>query len=199
MKLLVISDSHSINVENIRRLQSLSSDICEMVLFLGDLQPEIVSLLAKQFPTQRKIGVLGNHDVYGSYEGTGVEDVHLQMVTEKDITFAGLEGSLRYKNSRYPAYTQGESVVLASTLPPADILISHTSPYGINERDGREEEGFLGLKNYVDSNNPVYHFHGHQHVNKVTILENRTSVICVYGLLLFDVISGESTLLIEWE
>ena len=52
MKLLVISDSPSINVENIRRIQSLSSDICDMVLFWGDLQPEIVSLLAKQFPTQ---------------------------------------------------------------------------------------------------------------------------------------------------
>ena len=61
------------------------------------------------------------------------------------------------------------------------------------------KEGFLGLKNYVDKNNPVYPFHGHQHVNKVTILENRTSVICVYGLLLFDVMSGESTLFIEWE
>lgn len=199
MKIMIIADSHSVTGEHIERIKNMKSGSCEGLVFLGDVQRPLIDIFCRQFPSQFKIGILGNHDIFGLLEGSGVSNLHQQLERHHDISFYGFEGSLRYKASQYPLYSQKEASDVFSGLEQVDVLISHTSPYGVNERSERDAEGFYGIREYLDTKNPVYHLHGHQHINKVTVLENRTTVIGVYGVIVLDLFSGEIEELITWD
>ena len=158
MKLLIVADSHTIKSKDIQYIRNMRKDICDGVLFLGDIQEPVLELICNQFPEQFKLGVLGNHDTYGMFNRLPIEDLHKKVIVKEDVSFAGFEGSLRYKNSYYPAYHQEEVEEYLNDLEQVDILISHNSPYGINERPDRQYEGFKAIEKYLEERNPVYHF-----------------------------------------
>ncbi len=76
-------------------------------------------------------------------------------------------------------YEQREASEKLLQAPAADIFIAHNSPRGTHEIDDHVHQGFDGLKKYVEENRPKILFHGHQHVDKETQVEN-TRVIGVY-------------------
>lgn len=199
MRIMIIADSHSVNAEQIEHIRSMKKDSCKALVFLGDIQRPLIDIFCSHFQTQQKIGVVGNHDSFKILDGSGVINVHRTIQMVDDISFFGFEGSLRYKKTNYPLYTQAEATEAFKSIDQVDVLITHTSPYGINEREERENEGFIGVANYLYSKNPVYHLHGHQHLNKVTVLENKTTVIGVYGVIILDLFTGEIEHLIEWD
>lgn len=80
-----------------------------------------------------------------------------------------------------------ESIIISNNMEKADILISHTSPYGIHQKDTDVHCGLLGIKEYIDKYNPKVNLHGHQHKKEITILDNGTYVIGVYGISIIEI------------
>jgi Icc-related predicted phosphoesterase len=52
--------------------------------------------------------------------------------------------------------------VLVERLPPADVLLCHCPPWGVNdEPNDPAHSGFRALRGWVDRNRPRYLLHGH--------------------------------------
>jgi uncharacterized protein len=132
----------------------------DAVLCLGDLDPAWIETLDRvKVP---KLGVYGNHD--GAYMAAlGITDLHLRRVEVGGVSFAGFEGCVRYRDGPHQ-YTQEEATGLARGLPPADVLVCHAPPAGVNDEPGdRAHEGFEGLREWVRANVPQLVLHGHTH------------------------------------
>ena len=132
----------------------------DAVVLCGDLDLAWIDALGEvDLP---KLGVYGNHD--GAYMAAlGITDLHLRRVELDGVSFAGFEGCVRYREGPHQ-YTQEEASALARGLPPADVLVCHAPPAGINDEPGdRAHEGFDGLREWVRANVPRLVLHGHTH------------------------------------
>jgi Icc-related predicted phosphoesterase len=131
----------------------------DAVLTLGDLRPEwIVSLDSLDLP---RLGVHGNHDPPHSLGRVGVRDLHLSRADVAGWSFAGFEGCVRYRDGSHQ-YNQREARRLARRLPPADVLVCHCPPQGVNdEPDDPAHVGFAALRGWVERHRPRYLLHGH--------------------------------------
>jgi uncharacterized protein len=131
----------------------------DAVITLGDLQPAwIASLQTLELP---RLGVHGNHDGEHDLPGLGIRDLHLSRAQVGEWSFAGFEGCVRYGDGPHQ-FTQEEATVLARRLPPADVLLCHCPPWGVNdEPDDPAHAGFVALREWVERHQPRYLLHGH--------------------------------------
>ena len=98
---------------------------------LGDLEPAWTEGLADvELP---KLGVRGNHDAPDALEAIGVEDLHLRLASVGDLSFSGFGGSPRYSPHGGNEWTEEEAEQLVARLPPADVLLAHSPPEGVND------------------------------------------------------------------
>lgn len=191
LKIAVFSDLQGISHQSWKRFieQGLPSDV-ECVVTLGDIDRFYLKSLRENIPFSIPlIGVYGNHDLYGTLEILGIRNIHAETIRLNNYVFGGLEGSLRYKDGDNPMYTQHEAFLEFYGMPHCDILISHNSPMGIHDKDRTTHEGFRALSVYIEKYQPKYAFHGHQHINKETMI-GRTKVVGVYGGWIFDLNTG---------
>jgi uncharacterized protein len=139
--------------------QLVAEDGSDAVITLGDLEPAwIASLGTLDIP---RLGVHGNHDAERALEPLGVRDLHLRRVELGGWSFAGFEGCVRYRDGPHQ-YTQREATELARDLPPADVLVCHCPPWGVNDDPSDPAHaGFLALREWVERNRPRYLLHGH--------------------------------------
>jgi Icc-related predicted phosphoesterase len=131
----------------------------DAVVTLGDLDPAwIASLGALDLP---RLGVHGNHDGEHALAAVGIQDLHLSRAQVGGWSFAGFEGCVRYGDGPHQ-YTQEEAAVLAERLPPADVLLCHCPPEGVNdEPDDPAHVGFSALRTWVERHRPRSLLHGH--------------------------------------
>jgi Icc-related predicted phosphoesterase len=134
----------------------------DAVVCLGDLDRAWIETIAGlSIP---RIGVHGNHDAEGLLREIDVDDLHGRRISLAGMTFAGLEGCVRYNRSGSYQYTQKEGCKLARKLPGADVLVSHCPPLGINDDpEDPAHVGFEGLREWVDKYHPRHLLHGHTH------------------------------------
>lgn len=194
MKLLLIADTHSIGFDMWKIVLNLKESDFDIIAILGDVNGTFLKTLNETFPNKRKIGVLGNHDRKGHFDHYDVENIHNRIIEIDGIKFAGIEGSVRYKDGdNFPLYTQMDIINLCDELDYADIVISHNSPYGIHDSSDIVGDiahlGFQGLMYYIESKKPIYCIHGHQHINKFSKLEH-TGVLGIHGAFLLDLKEG---------
>jgi Icc-related predicted phosphoesterase len=105
--------------------------------------------------------VHGNHDGEGQLAALGVEDLHLRSVEVGGWSFAGFEGCVRYGEGPHQ-YTQEEAEALVEHLPPADVLLCHCPPLGVNDDPADPAHtGFRALRAWVERTRPRYLLHGH--------------------------------------
>jgi uncharacterized protein len=105
--------------------------------------------------------VHGNHDGENQLAALGVEDLHLRRVEVGGWSFAGFEGCVRYGEGPHQ-YTQEEAEELVERLPPADVLLCHCPPWGVNDDpEDPAHQGFRALRAWVDRTRPRYLLHGH--------------------------------------
>jgi Icc-related predicted phosphoesterase len=130
-------------------------------------------------------GVKGNHDSDKAFEAP-IRDLHLTTANFGGMSFGGFNGSWRYKRTGHFLYDQEEAERLLSAMPPVDIFVSHNSPWGIHDCDDSVHYGFKALNQYIQRASPRFLFHGHQHLNRETLV-GTTHVIGVFGCLLMEV------------
>ena len=132
----------------------------QAVVTLGDLSADALApLSAMELPV---LGVHGNHDDEGDLSELGVRDLHLARFELGEWSFAGFEGSVRYSKRALHQYSQEEADELVRRLPPADVLLCHSPPFGVNDQpDDRAHAGFRALRGWVERHRPAYLLHGH--------------------------------------
>ncbi len=123
--------------------------------------------------------VRGNHDPDIPYPG-GVVDQHLTRKTFEGVRFGGFGGCWRYKPRGHHLFDQTEVSGMMRAFPPVDVFVAHNSPRGIHERDFDVHQGFDGFISYIERTSPRLFIHGHQHLDRVTVLGN-TTILGVYG------------------
>jgi Icc-related predicted phosphoesterase len=159
----------------------------EAVLSLGDLQPSWIETLdSVRLP---KLGVYGNHDVDPYMGWYGIDDAHLRRIElDGGPSVSGFEGCVSYRRSAHgsvgPSYSQKEAAKLIRKLPPADVLISHCPPFGVNDDpDDPAHIGFEALRDWVLENRPRMLLHGHTYPQPGRRVERigDTRVVYVHG------------------
>jgi Icc-related predicted phosphoesterase len=155
----------------------------DAVLCLGDLQPSWMERLDRvRLP---KLGVRGNHDAEPYMERFGIEDLHLRCVELRGgPTVCGFEGCVAYRRGggdRGPVYTQREAAKLVKRLPPADVLICHCPPRGVNDDpEDPAHIGFEALRDWVLEHRPRLLLHGHTHPHPGNLVQRLGDTRVVY-------------------
>lgn len=175
VKLLVIADTHGC-----LKCEDIPSEAVDACILLGDLTPRDIDIV-KQAVDAQIYGVLGNHNAFDTYQKRGIPNIHGKVIEINGLRIAGLQGCCRYKNLNAPLYTDEESIQIANTLAPADVLISHDGPKGFHGCEDLAHSGLQGITDYCKNNNVQLNIHGHYHRNLWGKIEN-TLVACCYGV-----------------
>jgi Icc-related predicted phosphoesterase len=176
LKALVIADTHGCLRDDEVPMDH-NADVC---LLLGDFSVRDLQIIKDRVTNIPIYGVLGNHDGFDLYEHCGIENIHGKVVEVKGVRVAGIQGSLRYKYSDMPLYTDDESVEIAESMDAADILISHDSPKYLHGTNDFAHSGLHGITRYCEKWSIPLNIHGHHHDPKEFVLDNGTRSICCY-------------------
>jgi Icc-related predicted phosphoesterase len=177
------------------------SDV-DFVISCGDLPYYYVEYIVSALD-RPVFFVRGNHAKVLEHSNSGTRtgpqgaiDMHCRVYGHREILFAGVEGSIRYKNGPFQ-YTQREMWWNVFSLVPGllknrarygrylDIFISHASPWEINDRPDWPHQGVHAFRWLLEVFKPAYHFHGHIHLYgpdaKRVVNFHETEVINTYG------------------
>lgn len=184
MKALVLADRPPhINIREIIQREQV-----ELIITLGDLeQSDLVEL---EYVTNiPKIGIYGNH-CGGTYmEPLGITNMHGVSMTVQGVTFAGMEGCVRYKpDPTAIMYTQEQATQLLAGAPPVDVFITHCPPRGVNDEDEITHQGWDALREYVLTQKPRMLLHGHTYPTDETLVTKLgdTDIVYVHGWKIVD-------------
>lgn len=182
LRLVVISDTHGdLAFGNVFRDFMKQVKRYDFVIVLGDIYAEELTKITEIIPAERIVALRGNHDRFDVYERFGIRNLNGKICTYKNVRFAGIEGSFRYKKENFPSYTQYESLVLAHKMPSdADVLLSHDRMFTQHTHD-MAHVGLAGITYYIYQNAVSVHIHGHIHKPYQKVLENGTIEKSVYG------------------
>ena len=175
MKFLVVSDCEM-------GLPPLPPDQPDLVISCGDVPVDVLSRVLERYSVPC-LGVLGNHD--SSVAPPALVDVHIRLVEEGGVTFAGFEGSWRHKPRGRHLYEEAEVEALLRNSRPVDVFIAHNPPAGIHDRDDGIHNGFAAFRRYIEEKQPVLFLHGHVHKMAETVV-GRTLVVATVGARMLE-------------
>lgn len=163
----------------------------DVVITLGDLQPSWIEPLERlRLP---KVGVYGNHDDQPYLDWFGIDNLHLRRLDlDRGLSFCGFEGCVAYPRGGGrlgPSYTQKEAQKLIRKLPPADVLVCHCPPEGVNDDPTDPAHvGYAALRDWVDEHRPRWLLHGHVHPMPGSLVQRvgDTRVVFVNGARVLD-------------
>lgn len=158
-------------MESAANLRRRYSDI-DLLVSCGDMPPVYLEFIISVLNIPL-FYVRGNHDEVYTREPPGGDDLHGRILTFEGLTFAGLEGSMRYNRSPIQ-YTEGEMLLKVMSMGPKmlfnrtrgkriDFLVTHSPPRGIHDADDLPHTGFKALLRYLEWYRPRYMVHGHVH------------------------------------
>lgn len=182
-RILVISDIHyELTNEELSALQE-TFDQCWL---LGDIPSNVLKMVQElHCPV---IGVHGNHDAPNLLEQYSFIDVHGKDCTINGIHIVGIHGSSKYKNSDTCMLTQQESIAIAKSLPKAQVLLAHDSPFGMHSAE-LHKVGLKGITQYLKRHKPQLYVYGHHHEH-VEYMFKKTKCIMNYR---FGIIEPDGT------
>lgn len=171
MKILFLSDTVMPQMESAVNLRRYYSDI-ELVVSCGDLPAAYLEFITSILNAPL-FYVRGNHDTNYDEKPPGGEDLHRRLLTFQNLSFYGLEGSIRY-NDRGIQYTEGEMRGMVVGAAPylqfhrlqhgrVDVLVTHSPPQGIHDGEDGPHRGFGSLLRFLQWYRPRYMVHGHVH------------------------------------
>lgn len=153
----------------------------DLVITAGDLG--LASLEGLDDCGVPRIGVYGNHCDRCYFDVLGITDLHLGKVVINGTSFTGLEGCVRYSDTRSDAqYTQSEYDALVENLPIADVVVTHCPPRGVNDhRTDPAHMGIEALRRWVERYPPRVLIHGHTYPKRPVTMVGATRVEYVHG------------------
>ena len=200
MKILAVSDRV---VEQLYSTQvtQLMSDI-DLIVGCGDLPFYYLEFLISMLDAPL-VFVRGNHDITPQYttDGrvlhtvNGGTNLHGQIVEERGLRLAGLEGSMRYRPKAPLMYSEAEMQWEAGRLWPRlllnrlrtgrglDILVTHSPPFGVHDRPDIAHTGFRSFLTLLRLFRPRFLLHGHIHIYR----QDAIRVSRVYDTLVMNV------------
>ncbi len=172
MKILCISDTVMPQLESAVNLKQRYGDV-SLLISCGDMPLSYLDFITSTLNVPL-FYVRGNHDERYIEKPPGGEDLHRRVVKYQGLTFAGLEGSMRYNRG---AIQYTNSVMTTMVLQMGlyigwrrwqrgcgvDVLVAHSPPYGIHDKPDLAHTGFKGFLRFMDWYRPRYLLHGHVH------------------------------------
>lgn len=189
VKLIVISDTHgdiALAPERFEHFLQRAGgyDLC---VILGDIMSYELDEILKRIPRDKIIALRGNHDTFDVYDKHKIRNINGKIFKYKGVSFAGIEGSFRYKNENFPSYSQAESLALARKMKGgADVLLSHDAMFSEAKYD-MAHAGLSGITYYAYKNAVKYHIHGHLHKSYSGEYSNKTVEKCVHGYEIVEI------------
>lgn len=199
MKILAVSDKvvDWIYSLNIRMLLSET----DLAIGCGDLPYEYQDFIVSALNVPM-LYVQGNHsipktkDMDHRFESQGCVSLHCKVIRYRGLTFAGVDGSLRYNNGEYQYSQFGMWLNVIKVVPSLllnrikfrhylNVFVTHAPPLGIQDDTDLPHQGIKAFRWLISQFQPDYHLHGHVHVYRPdTVIESqlgRTKIINVYG------------------
>jgi Icc-related predicted phosphoesterase len=178
MKILAVSDA-VVDWIYSPKIRITLSDV-ELAIGCGDLPQYYLDFImsAMDIPV---FFVYGNHSQHiedrseNFHYSTGGVDLHNRVRRYKGFTFAGVEGSLRYRTGDYQ-YSQFGMWLNVFQLVPSlimnrintgnylNVFISHAPPFGIQDQPDFPHQGIKAFLWLINQFHPDYHLHGHIHI-----------------------------------
>lgn len=146
-------------------------DGVDAIISCGDLSAEYLSFLVTMASVPL-FYVCGNHD--GGYDRKppeGCDCIDGRVVDFRGYRILGLGGSMRYNNGKFQ-YTEREMRWRISRLwrdlrRGVDLLVTHAPARGLGDMDDLCHRGFQCFRDLLDRCHPLYHCHGHVHLQYV--------------------------------
>lgn len=172
MKILCVSDTVVPQLESAVNLRRRYNDI-QLLISCGDISASYLEFIVTTLNVPL-FYVRGNHDQRYDENPPGGENLHQRIITHRGLTFAGLEGSMRY-NSGDIQYDDLSMTWMVMKMGLSlgwrrwrrgvgvDVLVTHSPAYGIHDRSDLAHRGFKGLLRFMDWYRPRYMLHGHVH------------------------------------
>jgi Icc-related predicted phosphoesterase len=189
MKILCISDQIDPLVYT-NTIKDRFGDV-DIILSAGDLPMDYLDFVVSSL-NKPVFFVFGNHNLdtlpyymnktvhityqeEEPYQGSGAVHVGSRVVRQDDLIIAGLGGSMRY-NRGDNQFTEFQMMGEIFKLLPVllfnrvfrgrylDILLTHSSPKGIHDREDRCHWGFKIFLWFMRTFKPKYLIHGHIHL-----------------------------------
>lgn len=192
MKILCVSDEVVTQMENAAHLRRRYHDI-DLLVSCGDMPAFYLEFITSVLNVPL-FYVRGNHDTTYDERPPGGEDLHRRIIHYRGLTFAGLEGSIRYNNGPIQ-YTDAEMtrMVIGMALPlllrrlqrkyGLDVLITHSPPKGIHDMPDRPHNGLNALNRFMRWYRPRYLLHGHVHTwDRRTVTRTQYFSTCVMNI-----------------
>lgn len=169
MKILVIADEEAPALWDFYRPGCLSK--YDLILSGGDLNAKYLEFLVTMARCPLMY-VHGNHDIgYQQNPPGGCDCIDGKLVVYKGVRILGLGGCMKYRPADHQ-YTEGQMERRIQKLSRAirmvggvDIVVSHSSPQGVGDRDDPAHRGFESFLKLIDSYHPQYWVHGHVHMS----------------------------------
>jgi len=177
MKILTVSDK----IERSFFKEHLIREKCQgihLILACGDLPPYYLEYLVTSLNVPLYY-VPGNHDEqphqpYSTKKpfAKGCINIDQRVIVFKNLLIGGLAGAFRYKKGKY-LYTEAQMHRKVFSMIPCllvnkikykryiDILITHATPFGINDEKDLAHRGFKEFLKFMKTYKPAYLIHGH--------------------------------------
>lgn len=172
MKILFVSDTVVPQLENAVNLRRRYADI-QLVVSCGDLSAAYLEYITSVLSVPM-LYVRGNHDERYIVEPPGGTDLHRQVHRYEGLTFAGLEGCIRYNDGKIQ-YSEFDMARMVIGFGPrlllrrmtrgfgVDVLVTHSPAKNIHDGEDRPHRGFRSLLWFMRWYRPRYMVHGHVH------------------------------------
>lgn len=169
MKVLVISDEKDPGLWDYYSPGKLAG--VDAIISCGDLSAEYLSFLVTMASCPL-FYVRGNHDEgYDRKPPEGCDCIDGEVVDFRGYRILGLGGSMRYNqgNCQYTEWEMRRRIfrLRRKLRGGVDLLITHTPARGLGDMDDPCHKGFECFRELLDRYRPLYHCHGHVHLQYV--------------------------------
>ena len=198
MKLLCISDTEMPQLENAANLRRRYHDI-DIIVSCGDLPSAYLDFIST-ITSVPLFYVRGNHDEHYDEKPPGGVNLHGRIVNYRGLTFAGLEGCIKY-NKGSIQYTQSDMHLQVIRMAPKiwmnrfrqgkgiDLFVAHSPARHIHDAEDYSHQGFYGFLNFMKWYRPKYMLHGHVHTwDRRKTVKTQYEDTCVMNINPFTVL-----------
>ncbi len=213
MKILCVADQIDPIVYS-TRMKERFSDI-DFVLSAGDLPMEYIGFISSML-NKPILYVAGNHDrkkrvpreslpgfapLELAPSDAGATDIGFKLATESGLIVLGVPGSILYNGGDNQYSERAMALRLALLVPrlawnrlvhgrAVDIILTHSPPKGIHDREDRCHRGFAALLKLIMLAKPRWFVHGHVHLYDLSDVRvstlGETTIINAFSYWIID-------------